>query len=87
LDSYSLEPENKSAHYAQMLHELPFGLNEWAVHPGIDNLELHALEPEGNHIRQTDFDFLISKEAKEIVKNEGIILLDYRLLQTIWKEK
>jgi predicted glycoside hydrolase/deacetylase ChbG (UPF0249 family) len=85
LDSYGLEPVNKINRYVQLLHELPVGLNEWALHPAFDNSELLAIEPEGNHIRQTDFDFLISEEAKETVKKEGIILLDYGALQNIWK--
>ena len=87
LDSYLLDPSNKSARYAQLLHELPAGLSEWAVHPGLDNAELLALEPAGNHERQTDFDFLISQAAKDIVKEEGIILLDYRALQVVWRGK
>jgi predicted glycoside hydrolase/deacetylase ChbG (UPF0249 family) len=87
LDSYSLDPVNKSARYAQMLHELPAGLSEWAVHPGLDNSELLAIEPDGNHVRQTDFDFWMSQEAKDIVKEEGIILLDYRALQAVWRGK
>ena len=87
LDSYGLDPVNKSARYAQMLHELPVGLTEWAVHPGLDNTELLAIEPDGNHVRQTDFDFLMSQEAKDIVKEEGIILLDYRALQVVWRGK
>jgi hypothetical protein len=70
-----------------MLHELPVGLSEWAVHPGLDNAELLALEPDGNHIRQTDFDFWISQQAKDIVKEEGIILLNYRALQAVWAGK
>jgi predicted glycoside hydrolase/deacetylase ChbG (UPF0249 family) len=85
LDSYGLDPVNKSARYAQILHELPVGLTEWAVHPGLDNSELLAIEPDGNHVRQTDFDFLTSQAAKDIVKEEGIILLDYRALQAIWR--
>lgn len=85
LDSYGLDPANKSARYAQILHELPVGLTEWAVHPGLDNSELLAIEPDGNHVRQTDFDFLTSQAAKDIVKEEGIILLDYRALQAIWR--
>ena len=84
LDSYDLDPINKAARYAQLLHELPVGLNEWAVHPGLDNSELLAIEPDGNHIRQSDFDFWTSQAAKDIVKEEGIILLDYRALQTVW---
>jgi predicted glycoside hydrolase/deacetylase ChbG (UPF0249 family) len=87
LDSFLLDPVNKSARYAQMLHELPAGLSEWAVHPGLDNSELLALEPDGNHFRQTDFDFWTSQQAKDIVKEEGIILLDYRALQAVWRGK
>jgi predicted glycoside hydrolase/deacetylase ChbG (UPF0249 family) len=87
LDSFLLDPVNKSARYAQMLHELPAGLSEWAVHPGLDNSELLALEPDGNHFRQTDFDFWTSQQAKDIVKEEGIILFDYRALQAVWRGK
>jgi predicted glycoside hydrolase/deacetylase ChbG (UPF0249 family) len=85
LDSYSLDPDDKSARYTQMLHELPAGLSEWAVHPGLDSSELLAIEPGGSHIRQTDFDFLISEQAKALVREEGITLLDYRALQAVWK--
>lgn len=86
LDSYLLDPTNKADHYAELLHELPAGLNEWAVHPGLDNSELSAIDPGGSHIRQTDYDFLTSQQAKDIVKEEGIILLDYRALQDVWRE-
>ena len=84
LDSYMLDPAGKPARYAQMLRELPEGLSEWAVHPGLDNAELLAIEPGGNRFRQTDFDFFTSQEAREIVKEQGIILLDYRALQAAW---
>ena len=87
LDSYSLDPVNKAARYAQLLRELPVGLSEWAVHPGLDSPELLAIEPDGNHIRQTDLDFLTSQQAKELVREEGINLLDYRALQAVWREK
>jgi len=87
LDSYLLEPANKAARYAELLRDLPVGLSEWAVHPGLDSSELLAIEPGGNHIRQTDYDFLRSQLAKDTVQEEGIILLDYRALQAIWKER
>lgn len=87
LDSYGIDPSHKSARYVQLLRELPAGLSEWAVHPGLDNLELLALEPSGQHERQTDFDFWMSPQAKDIVKEEGIILLDYRALQVVWREQ
>jgi chitin disaccharide deacetylase len=87
LDSYLLDPANKPAAYARMLRELPAGLSEWAIHPALENSELLAIEREANHIRQTDFDFLMSQEAKVIIEEEGIILLDYRALQTVWRRK
>jgi predicted glycoside hydrolase/deacetylase ChbG (UPF0249 family) len=87
LDSYLLNPVTKAAHYVELLHKLPVGLSEWAVHPALDNSELLAIEPHGNHIRQADFDFLTSQQAKDIIQEEGIILLDYRSLQNVWSEK
>jgi predicted glycoside hydrolase/deacetylase ChbG (UPF0249 family) len=84
LDSYTLDTANKSARYAQMLRALPVGLSEWAVHPAIGYPELQAIEPDSWQVRQTDFDFLVSQEAEDIVKAEGIILLDYKALQAVW---
>jgi predicted glycoside hydrolase/deacetylase ChbG (UPF0249 family) len=87
LDSYILDPANKAAQYTQLLQELPVGLSEWAVHPGLDNAELIAIDPGGSRIRQADFDFFASQQAKEIIEEEGIILLDYRALQKVWREE
>lgn len=85
MDSYFVDPQKKAGIYAQMLRELPTGLSEWAVHPGLDSPELLAIEREENHIRQSDYDFLISAEARETIETEGIILLNYRRLQALWK--
>lgn len=87
LDSYGLDPTTRAATYAALLRELPAGLNEWAVHPGLDTPELLALEPGGHYVRQADYDFFTSRQAKDIVREEGIILLDYRALQAIWNER
>jgi predicted glycoside hydrolase/deacetylase ChbG (UPF0249 family) len=87
LDSYLIDPATKAVRYAELLRKLPVGLSEWAVHPGLDNSELLAIEANGKHIRQTDFDFLTSQQAKDIVREESIILLDYRALQEVWKER
>ena len=87
LDSYLLDPANKADRYAELLRKLPTGLSEWAVHPGLDGAELLAIEPGGAYIRQADFDFLTSRQAKEIILAEGIILLNYRALQDVWKVK
>jgi chitin disaccharide deacetylase len=84
LDSYLLDPAEKPTRFVQLLRDLPAGLSEWAVHPGFDNMELQAIEPGGSPFRQADFDFWTSKQAKDVVQKEGIILLDYRPLQAAW---
>lgn len=84
LDSYKLNTVDKSAQYAQMLRELPVGLTEWAVHPGLDTPEMQALEPEAP-VRPTDYAFCMSPEAREIIQQEGIILLNYKPLQEVWQ--
>ena len=86
LISQKLETVDKSARYAQLLHDLPSGLSEWAVHPGLANQELLAMEPGGAAIRQADLDFLTSPEARSVIKQEGIILLSYQPLQEVWKK-
>ena len=85
LDSYLMGTVDKAARYAQLLRELPAGLSEWAVHPGLDSSELLAIEPDGNHSRQLDFDFLMSAEAAELIRQEGITLLSYEPLQALWQ--
>jgi predicted glycoside hydrolase/deacetylase ChbG (UPF0249 family) len=85
LDSFELELDDKSARYAQMLRELPVGLSEWAVHPGLGNDESQAIDPGGWRVRRTDYEFLMSPQAREIIQQEGIEVLDYRPLQAMWR--
>ena len=84
LDSYALETRDKPDIYFKMLRELPAGLTEWAVHPSLTTAELKAMGPSW-HVRQADYEFLMSSEAKRIIEEEGIILLDYRPLQEQWQ--
>jgi predicted glycoside hydrolase/deacetylase ChbG (UPF0249 family) len=85
LDSYTVDINNKPARYTQMLRELPTGLSEWAVHPGLGNDELQTIEPDSWRVRQTDFEFVISAEARAIIQQEGITLLSYKPLQAVWQ--
>lgn len=84
LDSFRIEPDHKVAQFTRLLHALPAGLSEWAVHPGFDNPELLAIEPDGQHFRQADHDFWVSDEARNLIEEEQIILIDYRSLQDVW---
>lgn len=86
LNSYELDLTSKAAYYANALRELPAGLSEWGVHPGLGTPELQALEPESWQVRQTDFDFLMSEQARQIIEQEGIVLLSYQPLQKVWHQ-
>jgi predicted glycoside hydrolase/deacetylase ChbG (UPF0249 family) len=85
LDSYSIGLNDKAATYARLLHDLPPGLNEWALHPahGVEQRQ-QTIEPTGWQIRQSDYAFLTSPEAREILDHESITVIDYRPLQQAW---
>lgn len=87
LDSYGLETVGKSALYVRLLRDLPAGLSEWAVHPGLENAELLAIEPDGAQVRQADLDFMVSAQAREVIQQEGITLLSYKPLQEVWQDR
>jgi len=85
LDSFSLDIDGKSARYADLLRELPVGLSEWAVHPGLGNEESQAIDG-GWRVRRTDYEFLTSPGARELLRQERIIVIDYRTLQQAWSQ-
>jgi predicted glycoside hydrolase/deacetylase ChbG (UPF0249 family) len=83
LDSFSLDVETKASRYLQLLHELPAGLSEWAVHPGLGDALSRTID-NGWKVRRTDLEFLISPEAREAVRREGIMIIDYRAIKDAW---
>ena len=85
LDSFGVGIDDKPARYADLLRELPAGLSEWAVHPSLGSAEAQATDPDGWQVRRTDFDFLVSAQAREIVEQEGITLIGYEPLQKVWQ--
>lgn len=85
LDSFSLAVDGKAARYARMLRDLPAGLNEWAVHPGLGDKESRAVD-DGWPVRRSDYEFLTSPQAREILRQEGIVVIDYRAVQRVWSQ-
>ena len=86
MDSFEVDIDGKPAQYADMLRNLPVGLSEWAVHPGLGDAESRAIDPDGWRVRRTDYEFLTSPEAGELIRQEGIIVTDYRPLQQAWSQ-
>ncbi len=93
LDSGRTPPADKPAAFAKLLRELPEGISEWAFHPAVASPELEAImvDPRIPGVtaapadRQSDFDFITSKEAAAIVAEEGIELITYAALQPFWQ--
>ena len=86
LDSFRVPLDNKNAIYTQYLRELPEGLSEWAIHPAYDSGELRAITPEWP-VRASDYEFFNSDAYFEILKIEGIQLVDYSLLKPFWASR
>ena len=93
LDCGRVELSEKASLFARLLRQLPPGLSEWAIHPGIESEELRAIMSgpgiysgvwEGRYL---DLTFITSEEARRIVREEGIEILDYAPLQEIWQGK
>lgn len=85
LDSFTLDVDGKAARYAQLLQELPTGLNEWAVHPSIGGERSKAID-DGWRVRRTDYEFLTSRQARELLDQEGILVIDYNAIRLAWAQ-
>jgi predicted glycoside hydrolase/deacetylase ChbG (UPF0249 family) len=84
IDGYGLPVDEKNAIWAQKLRELTPGFHQWAAHVSTGDEEARAMEPGGWRVRKTDFDFFTSKEARSIVEEAGVVLVDYRDVRRLW---
>lgn len=53
------------------------------MHPALGDEESRAIDG-GWRVRRTDYEFLISPEAREILRQEKIVVIDYRTIQRAW---
>jgi predicted glycoside hydrolase/deacetylase ChbG (UPF0249 family) len=83
LDSFALDVSGKTQRFAQLLRDLPIGLNEWAVHPALGE-ESAAEANLGWAVRRSDYAFLVCPLARQLIEDEGIVISDYRRLQQAW---
>lgn len=82
----SMEPHTyeQGAHqfYSKLLQNLEPGLNFLLLHPAYDNSEMQAItidHPDyGSEWRQADYDFLMSEECAEIIKEQNIKMITWR---------
>jgi chitin disaccharide deacetylase len=86
LDSFTLDVNTKRDRYLQLLQELPAGLTEWAVHPGLADAESRAID-DGWQVRSSDLAFLTSAEAREAVDRESIVIINYGVIRDVWSQR
>jgi hypothetical protein len=85
LDSYLIEPIGQQRRFTELTSALKPGLSEWAIHPGIANAEMLAIDPQSPGIRQRDHDYWTSGVARQALEAQDVTLVDYSALQTFWK--
>jgi chitin disaccharide deacetylase len=61
-------------------------LSEWAVHPGLGDTASPEID-NGWRVRHSDLEFLISPEARDAVRQEGIVIIDYRAIKDTWSQQ
>jgi hypothetical protein len=83
MDSTRIHLDGTLAQFAKLVRELPAGLNEWAVHPSLGNEESQAIGSLWRE-RQTDYEFLTSPEARDLIREERVFVIDYRAMQRAW---
>ncbi|HJY45247.1 MAG TPA: hypothetical protein VJ301_11535 [Propionibacteriaceae bacterium] len=66
--------------------QLPPGLSEWAVHPGLADGASRKID-DGWKVRSTDLEFSSSREAREAVRHEGIMIIDYSAIKDAWSRQ
>jgi len=84
VDSFDLPTAEKSRRYLQMLHDLPEGISEWAIHPARGTTELRTINPRWR-VRQADYSFFNSEIFRQTIAAEGIQMITYQKLQPFWK--
>jgi chitin disaccharide deacetylase len=85
LDSFDLPTSGKAARYLRMLHELPAGVSEWAIHCARGTAELRTINPRWR-VRAADFQFFNSPECRNAITAEGIQIISYEKFQPYWKK-
>ncbi len=84
-------PEDWPAFYRQAMENLPPGVTEFVIHPGLDDAELQAFCADraswGAAWRQRDFDFFDSAEFRALLAKNDIRLINWREITTQLQRK
>jgi predicted glycoside hydrolase/deacetylase ChbG (UPF0249 family) len=81
-----IAPEEWPEFYRQAIENMPPGVTEFVIHPGLDDPELQAFSADrpsfGAAWRQRDFDFFTSVEFRALLAKNDIRLINWREIST-----
>ena len=76
---------NRMAQAKQALADLPPGLSHFYIHPSLDTPEARAISPDWQG-RVADYETFLNPELGNFLKNEGIQVIGYRVIQETMPE-
>ncbi len=86
-DYKDFEHGELAAYYANVLENLPTGLNEILIHPAFNSREMRGITIEhpnfGAEWRQIDYDYFTSVECRSILEKNNIQLITWRMIKDI----
>jgi len=78
-------------YYTNVLKTLPAGVNVLLIHTAFDDAEMQSLTIDhpywGSEWRQQDLDYFTSDDCKQLIKEEDIILIQWKDIQTAFYGK
>ncbi len=90
VDSFALGPipaPEREERFIRLLRELPDGLTEWAVHPGLGDAGARAVDPGGWPVRAGDHAAFTSADLAAAVHDAGVVLTDYSAVRDAGVER
>jgi predicted glycoside hydrolase/deacetylase ChbG (UPF0249 family) len=86
-----IPPKEWPGFYRHAIENLPTGVTEFVIHPGLDDPELRAFSTDrptwGAAWRQRDFDFFTSVEFRALLVKHSIRLINWREISTRLHER
>jgi hypothetical protein len=64
------------------LAALPAGITHFVLHPAVDTPEIRAIAPDWR-CRVSDYEIFTGDALRSFIKNEGIQIINYRLLRDL----
>ncbi len=83
---HNTPPERSEEFYRQVIQNLKSGVSELIIHPADESQELQAIT-NSHKQRAADAQIFSSPEMKEFIESQGVILIGWKDLYSLWKQR